>query len=372
MNIMNRHVIAIAWLLLTGDMSFAQEATFLKCRIMEEKGLNAIPYANIVVSGTNLGTASDENGFFSLRIPVKNLTIRVSSIGYLTQSFSVDSLLKVKDPVLSLTSDVKFLDQVEIKAERSDPKEIIGAALDAIQINYSRDPFNIELYSVITNFDSIQRSHYKLESIILGYYDGYLPKAIKKFKIVEKRETGINPLASTGYAYWPSHELYSVDLITDQFSKGVFNRDNWDKFEFKQERISIYDSDTVFVISYRVPKPTTKITGYGITPKFYQGKIYIASGNYAIVRHSLETTSFTFDILYKKVGAFYFPYLIRGTRDNVFKLHGKKRDFRNFNVVTVHNIRFQNVERIDPKANEWDTDKVGFNEAYWKAYFPLN
>jgi hypothetical protein len=86
-------------------------------------------------------------------------------------------------------------------------------------------------------------------------------------KILEKREKGVDPLKSVDYTYWPSIELYSVDLITDQTARGIFNRENWDKFKFERQDISIYDNDTVFVITYDLPRPTTKITGYGITPK---------------------------------------------------------------------------------------------------------
>lgn len=339
---------------------------------MDAVNQEPIPYASIVVTGTALGTACNAKGVFELSIPHEfaHTSIRVSCIGYRSKTFSLDSIATNKDLALSLSQDSTLLDEISVVSTISSPSEILDEALNAVSRNYCQQPFNLELYSIITNHDSIRQSDYTLETILLGHYEGYYGNSRKKFKILEKRETGIDPLTPVGYTYWPSNEMYSVDLITDQAARGIFNREHWDKFQFQRQDVSVYDGDTVFVIQYELPRPSTKITGYGITPAYYRGKIFIAHRTYAIVRHTLETSSFTYDILYKKVNNYYFPYLIRGDRENTFKLHGRRQLFRNTNVIIVKNIHLTDVERIDPSEDEWDTSKIGYNRDYWDTHFP--
>ncbi len=367
--------IAFSAFILCSQIAIGQDNNIhLEGRLIDEGNQKPIEYASIVVAGTSTGSACNDEGIFALSIPHKfaSYRIRISCIGYMSRSFSIDSLSKVGNLVLALSPDKTILDEITIASTISGPAEILDEALNSIPRNYCRQPFNLDLYSTITNYDSIRKSSYKLETILLGYYEGYFPNASKKFKILEKRENGIDPLESVDYTYWPSNELYSVDLITDQASRGIFNRENWDKFRFERQDISIYDDDTVFVITYDLPKPTTKITGYGITPNYYRGRIFIAHRNYAIVRHTLETSSFTYDIIYKKIDKYYFPYLIRGDRENIFKLGGKRRSFRNTNLIIVKDIRLTDIEKIDPKEDEWHVTKIKYNKTYWDLNHPAN
>ena len=50
-----------------------------------------IPYANISVIGTLLGTVADVNGYFILRdIALHNARLRVSAVGYKEKEFDVE------------------------------------------------------------------------------------------------------------------------------------------------------------------------------------------------------------------------------------------------------------------------------------------
>ena len=127
----------------------------------------------------------------------------------------------------------------------------------------------------------------------------------------------------------------------------------------------------MYNITYVVPKPTTKITGYGIVPRMYQGRLSITTGTHAVVRHEILTSSFAYLVIYKKVGDYYYPDYFSGNRTNDFKLPGGRREFRTINTITVTEILVKEVQEIPPKANEYDINTVPFDEQFWNSAYPL-
>jgi hypothetical protein len=343
---------------------------------LRDKGTKSkIEFASVGIINTTLGTAADENGEFTLRIEnqYKIEKLKISCIGYLTKTLSIDSLLSLNqnNHTIYLTPNIALLDEVVVKGAPVNPADIIKLAVSSIDDNYLQQPFNLELLSIINADDSIAGKKYKVESILAGYYQGYNPKGKKKFEIIQKRTTGEDPLKTINYGYWPSFEIGSADLLTDQFKRGIFNLDLLDDFRFKYAGVSIYENDTVYNIEYYAPRPTTKITGYGIVPKTYRGNIYITTSTNAVVRHEIITSSFTYHVIYKKLNDRYFPYYFSGLRINEFKLPGGKREFRTYNTVTVTKIILQDIKVIDNKANEFDVNKVKYDDKFWNEYFPI-
>lgn len=57
-------------------------------RITDQKG-DAVPLASITVKGTNVGTAADDNGRFSISVPGNNAVLVISSVNFQTQEVRV-------------------------------------------------------------------------------------------------------------------------------------------------------------------------------------------------------------------------------------------------------------------------------------------
>lgn len=371
-----RKFILLTFLVNLTMMGISQTKTdFIKGTLTDKVTKSKIEYASVGIVNTALGTAADENGEFIFRIENQYKTgkLKISCIGYLTKTLSIDSLLSLNlnNLTIYLTPDIALLDELVIKAAPINPADIIKLAVSSIDDNYLQRPFNLELLSIIYADDPVTGKKYKVESILNGYYQGYSPKGKKKFEIVQKRTTGEDPLKTINYHYWPSFEIGSADLLTDQFKRGIFNLDLIDDFKFKYAGVSIYENDTVYNIEYYAPKPTTKITGYGIVPKTYKGNIFITTSSNAVVRHEIITSSFTYHVIYKKLNERYFPYYFSGLRINEFKLTGGKREFRTYNTVTVTKIILQDIKVIDDKANDFDIDKVKYDDKFWNEYYPI-
>ncbi|MDE5760026.1 carboxypeptidase-like regulatory domain-containing protein [Bacteroides sp.] len=87
--------------------------------VVSESTKEPIAYANIGVIDRNLGTVTDSLGRFSLKIPLEyaNDSIRISSVGYIAQTFAVRDIANLPDTI-TLADDVIMLSEVVVKPQR--------------------------------------------------------------------------------------------------------------------------------------------------------------------------------------------------------------------------------------------------------------
>lgn len=78
-------LIFIALQLIT-TITFAQNKTMIKGHIFDAKTKETIPYTNVQLDGTTIGTTSDIDGHFYIETDLPNIVkIKVSCVGYITQ-----------------------------------------------------------------------------------------------------------------------------------------------------------------------------------------------------------------------------------------------------------------------------------------------
>lgn len=351
--------------------AFTQSDNFyINGLIRDEETKELIPFASISISNSTRGTAANGKGEFELMLRPSDFkeSLKISSIGFKSKTVPIETLRNTKQFVIELESDVKLLKEIEVSQRPINPIEIINSAIDSISINYKTKPFNLEFYSEMTASNIMTNQEFKVESILLGYYKGYANNTDKNFEILKKRANGDNPLKAMDYSFWPTLEIHRADLIADPYKTGILNKKNLDKFEYKYLGVLTYDTDTIYHIEYSAPKPTEKITGYGIVPKTYKGAIYITTLSNAIVRHDIETDQFSYSIIYKKLEESYYPYFISGER----RLNGESMFSKVYNIVRLRNIELKNVKVIDYKTNEFQNlSELADDTEYWDLNYPV-
>ena len=70
-----------------------------------------LPGVSVVVEGTTMGTATDEEGRYSLEVANENVILQVSYVGFLQERIPVDGRIVVD---VQLTPDLRFLDEVVV------------------------------------------------------------------------------------------------------------------------------------------------------------------------------------------------------------------------------------------------------------------
>lgn len=84
-----------------------------------EKTKVAVPFANVYINNTSIGTTTDKNGFFTLTIParIQKIDLVISFVGYVTLKKSfVRNDPKLKNLVLILQNGVE-LNEVKVIAQ---------------------------------------------------------------------------------------------------------------------------------------------------------------------------------------------------------------------------------------------------------------
>ncbi len=166
----------------------AQElSSYIYGRVFDFTTKQPIPFANIIVPGTNFGAATNENGYFKIEnLPVNTYQVRASVIGY-NQLTKTDVVIQSGKP-----AEVNF--------------ELVPRAIELGDVTVTSDYFRKDPLEVnsIRNFsyEEIRRSPGGFEDVI---------RALSILPGVAQADAGRNDLIVRGGA--PSENLYLIDGI---------------------------------------------------------------------------------------------------------------------------------------------------------------
>ncbi|HFB61715.1 MAG TPA: carboxypeptidase-like regulatory domain-containing protein, partial [Bacteroidetes bacterium] len=134
-----------------------------------------VVFASVFIQGTNMGTVSNSNGRFLIKIPLQysKKKLGFSSIGFKTRYISVSSLNKVSNKIY-LTPAIIPIQEVVIR--HLDPVRLLTSAVDRIPQNYSDQPV------MMTGFyrESIKknRKYLSVAEAVLNIYKGAYNKGV--------------------------------------------------------------------------------------------------------------------------------------------------------------------------------------------------
>ncbi|MBL7845722.1 MAG: carboxypeptidase-like regulatory domain-containing protein [Cyclobacteriaceae bacterium] len=388
---MIRQVIITLFLLLPVWMVGAQPSGvyIIEGRLTDVATGEPVQYASIGIEGSSVGTSSNADGYFSLRIPAsyhsKSYSLKISCVGYdneIVQNPSEKLDIKLKQSKTMLKDVVVF-------GKDLSPQGIVKRAFANIKHNYYTKPFIYQtFYRHYCKDDSVygrlieaaadvyKRKGYKVQQPFPGWKD--------EVRVNQLRRSYDNTKVASGHAPIALYSIMGADPVGYQARSssssmvGFFNqyeisglRNRLKAYEFTLEGITEYDGEQVYVIRYKLKKDTIPLST-GITWRNTQtGTLHITTKGYAIVksdftRMSSMDTLHTFSI-FKKVEGKYFLY------------HSLK-DGRNYQPMLkfTHNYHLELIttdiitKDIKPfKGKEPDRDKllsIDYDSTFWNNY----
>ncbi len=107
--------------------------------VKDQKSKKKLEYVNISVQSTNIGTVSNSDGEFTLKVPAqyKSANLVFTHLGYNNHIHPIGGK-SIENEVFMLTSDSQVLDEVVIRS--GDPLIILKEAVRKIEQNYSNEP----------------------------------------------------------------------------------------------------------------------------------------------------------------------------------------------------------------------------------------
>lgn len=174
--------------------------------------------ANIYFNNTSIGTISNEDGAFVLRISEKlsNKTLMFSSLGFETQEIEVLKLKRHSDIIIKLKPINVLLDEVIITTSKTklDGFQIVEKAFENYETNLPIEPYVAKGF--IRHTEKTEKEYKWLVEGAFEMYDpGFDEKRGVKINVLENRKSLDNRVLDTAYMV----RTYLRDVNNSSFRK---------------------------------------------------------------------------------------------------------------------------------------------------------
>jgi len=380
-------------LLFTSHVVFPQQSTarIIEGKITDAGTGEAIAFATVGIKNQSLGTSSNAEGFFSLKVPATvafpEFTVTVSCIGFET--------FYLKNPgdnlVISLVSSSIRLKEVLVLSKDLRPEKIVQRSFSNIKKNYNTRPFVYKsFYRHYCKDDSVygrlieaavdiyKRKGYKLQPPSPGYKE--------EVQVTQLRRSFDNSKVRDTHLPFALFSVMGVDPVSYQATvrPGVFDiikkyevstlRRNLRLFDFSLDGLSEYDGTEVYKISYALKKDTIVLkSGMKVNLK-QSGVLYITTKGYAIVKSEFTQvtpaeTVRAFSIYKKYNGKYYHHHTMR--EGYTFNTHDHYSHTSHVELMTS-DIRLKDY--VPFKGKEPGREgllNISYDSTFWKNYNTL-
>lgn len=342
--------------------------TTLTARVVDKETEDPIVFATVFQTGENIGTVTNSDGEFVLKIPGRSPkgTISITHIGYKNTEVPVADLMKGKN-VIEIESHAIPIEEVVFK--KIDPLELLKTALEKVKDNYSGVPeMQTGFYreTIKENRHYVSVSEAILDIYNSGYRDNFDFDRVKIFKGRKSKDVKRMDTVLVKFQGGPRTAMF-MDLIKNP---GVMlDPDLFPYYKYTLTGIVKVNDRDNYVIDF---KQFMK-TDYPL----YQGKIYIDMDSYAItsvdfklseeslenagkvlvkkkpVGMNIEVVNGVYRVNYRQIGNTWVLNYVRAEVD--FRIKWQKKLFRK-NVKTMFEMAItdrdtQNVERFPYKVS---------------------
>ncbi|MBL7111314.1 MAG: carboxypeptidase-like regulatory domain-containing protein [Bacteroidales bacterium] len=250
-------------------------------RVLEKDTKKPVVFANVQIFGTNIGTVTNSDGDFLIKIPdtgdEKQLII--NHLGF------KKSVVDVKD--LSQKRNIIYLEIAsipiqEITIRTDDPLDLLYAAMKQRSSNYSMDPV------MLTSFyrETIQQNKNYVavaEAVIDIYKAPYLSPADKdRSKIFKGRKSQDVKKMDTIYFKLQGGPYSALMLDVVKNPGEILSYDFFEFYDYELNGISYIQDRLAYVISFKQKR--------NVTAPLYQGKIYLDADNLAFTGLDFQLT----------------------------------------------------------------------------------
>lgn len=359
-------------LLFVSISGFAQNIT-LKGKVLDAETDKPVEFANLGIEGSFIGTATDFNGEFELKISEEfsSYTIRISAVGYQNKVMKVNELLG-EGVEVKLFQQSYGLDQVEVKAESKRLYGVLKTANNMIKDNYI-GAYSSHVY-VMQNVGHSQKSEMAIDfADNKGYgnrsyseaYDsrGYDVKEVRRNFDAQPIKEGILRI----------DDVLDFDIV--RVRGNVLDAGFVDHFKLELLEKTVIDKDSVIAIKYSLENPSFAATGDEQVIS-YEGVIYISTTSFAVLRNELSVKSKGYNIVGRSSGVSEGGEYNYKVKTNYRKVKGNKYALSKIEyqsegaaVLDIDWIVYEcNPETISAQpSREFYVDK-STNEDFWKRF----
>ena len=258
--------------------ALAQEAPLLRGRVLDADTHQPVPNAQVGIGANRLGTSTNLEGRFALRVPPADQAsaLTVALLGY--QRFS-RALPPLPGPelVIELKISPASLDNVSVTASA---EGIIRAAVARIPLNYPVRPAQLTGFYRESDEEAAGRRYdYLAEGLLRVTKSGYQhPRAQGYVQVLQARRVDLRP-AQPGAVLapidWVAGALVPQRFDFVQNRAEFINPAHFKKYQYRFSPQTTFQGRAVYVITF-APRP-------GSNRASFAGEVYIDERSYAFL-----------------------------------------------------------------------------------------
>lgn len=245
-----------------------------KGRVIDREEKDVLPYTSISILQSNIGTISNNDGDFELKIPeeMKQDTVIFSCLGYRQYRQPINEITNELFTIYLQPTSVQLK---EIKITVINPQEIINKILNKISLNYSREPeIMTSFYREVLKQDNkyIDVAEAILEIRKSSYDNSFTQDKVKFIK--GRKSLNVMPFKYVDFKIQGGpYYITKLDVVKtlDSFLDPEFR----DFYKYSIEEIVEFNDRETYVIRF---KPKEKVDY-----PCYQGKLYVDMSSFALV-----------------------------------------------------------------------------------------
>ena len=363
-----------------GIVTDSTQYTAVRGTVINSETHHPVFFVSVFIEGTRVGTVSNSNGKFLIKVPLKYINKRLgfSSIGYKTNFVPVSNFNKISNKVY-LTPAIIPIKEVVIR--HLDPIHLLEAAVNKIPENYSDKPV------MMTGFyrESIRKNkkYLSVAEAVLNIYKSAYGRGVlnndrvtiykgRKAQYAKNRDT-----LAVKFQGGPLSLSY-LDIVKN--NGDILTKDMYPYYNYHIDGVIMMDNRETYVISFD-QKDTVQLP-------LFKGKIYLDAQDLAVAGLKVEVSPKQIEkalsyvirkkpaglkaqllgvhilVKYRKIGDKWYLNYLRNETDLKFKW--KKRLFHSnytitaetaiTNIDTKHVVKPKYSERFKP--NEIFSEKV--------------
>lgn len=243
-------------------------------KVIDSRTQNPIVFANVFLQGTNIGTVSNSEGEFLIKVPmyIENKIIQISSIGYKNVLIPIEELEPENNEILMEDNPVPIK---EVTIVNKEARDLLTAAMRKIPENYSNEPVMLTSFyreSIKQNRNYVSVS----EAVLVGYKSSYTnPSDIDRIKIFKGRKSqDVKKMDTIVFKLQGGPQtMFMLDIVKNPGE--LLGEENIDHYRYQMGGVVSIDDRLAYVIEFGQFEY--------IDFPLYKGQIYIGVDDLAFV-----------------------------------------------------------------------------------------
>mgnify|MGYP001257695760 CR=1 FL=1 len=379
----------LLWMFSLSALAQSAGSIIIEGRVTDAVTKEAVQYASVGILGSTIGTSTNADGYFTLRVPatfrLKDYALKISCVGY------DNEVIKNPEARLEVTMNQSktMLKNVVVFDRDLSPQGIVRRAFRNIKRNYYTKPFVYQtFYRHYCKDDSVygrlieaaaevyKRKGYKVQQPFPGWKE--------EVRVNQLRRSYDNTKVASGHVPIALYSIMAADPVGYQVkssSNSVLSmfrqhdvsniRTNLKGYAFTLEGITEYDGEQVYIIHYRWKRDSTLLITGIPWQNSQEGTLYIDTKNYAIIKAE-QTRISPIDTLqsfaiYKKVDNKYFLYHSM-KEGRTLQMRGKFIHNHHLELITTDIITkgFKPFKGREPGREELFS--IDYDSTFWDTY----